>query len=137
MKIEVQVETGGSAPTGVSISDIEKDIQAQLDRLADQVGVERAKESRLAAPAEAQGIDQIIAWTMELAQDPKMAKAYASATIFAINQILKSRNVTEVKNQEGSDSEGLGAKVKLLGKELRLPVATAVIGKLLQDMFGE
>lgn len=137
MKFEIRIETGGSAPKGVSISDIEQDIQAQLDRLSSQVGVDRPQEERQAAPKDAQGIDQIIAWTLDLAQDPKMAKAYASATIFAINQILKSRDVSEVTNQEEGDRRGLGAKVRVLGKELRLPVATAVIGKLLEDIFGE
>lgn len=137
MQLEVQIETGGSAPQGVSITDIEQDIQAQLDRLASQAGVDRSQQERLPAPEHAQGIDQIIAWTLELAQDPKMAKAYASATIFAINQILKSRDVSEVSDQENDERKGLRAKVTVLGKELKLPVATAAIGKLLEDIFGE
>ncbi|WP_027053650.1 hypothetical protein [Mesorhizobium erdmanii] len=141
MKIEVILDTGGSATAGVDRDAFVANIQAELDKLAAAAGTKAPKPKERPAPPGAQGDLSALQWIIDIATDPAMAKTYASALIYGINQIIAaatSKQSGEKRAQKGeaSGEEKPIVKIKFLGKELALPVATSVIKKILESIEG-
>ncbi|RTM00950.1 MAG: hypothetical protein EKK31_22155 [Hyphomicrobiales bacterium] len=139
MKIEVTMDTGGSAAAGVDRDALVTNIQAELDKLAVTTGTKAPKPKERPAPPGAQGDLSALHWIIDIATDPAMAKAYASALIYAINEIVAaatSKQSGEKPTQSG-DAEGgekPTVKIKFLGKEVALPIAASVIKKILESI---
>lgn len=138
-KVSVTLDTGGVAPAGIDYGALVADIEAELEKLGEQV---QAKPSRraTAAPAGAQGGFESIQWLLDLATDPKMAAVYARTLIFAVNQILEAANSKKKDKKAKStadEPEKPPVKIKVLGKEIMLPATVVAIQEFLKTLGDE
>lgn len=141
MKFEVTMDTGGSAVAGVDREALIANIQAELDKLAAAAGTSSPEPKQQPAPAGAQGDLSALQWIIDVATDPVMAKAYATGLIYGVNQII-----TAATSKKSGDNPPAGqgqeteekpmVKIKFLGKEVALPVATSVIKRILESIEG-
>jgi len=139
MEVQVAFDTSGAATAGVDRDILIADLQAELDKLAAHAGAQAPNPDKSPPPDGAQGDAAIIHWLLHVAADPAMAKVYAQGLISAINSIL-----TAAQNREtGSSPPGEGQEsapkpkpvnIKVLGQEIALPVATAVIKAFLDQL---
>ncbi|MDB5539910.1 MAG: hypothetical protein JWQ89_1637 [Devosia sp.] len=141
MKIEVIMDTGGVATAGVDRAALVDNIQAELDKLAATAKTAAPQPKAQPAPAGAQGDLSVLQWILDIAADPVMAKAYASGLVYAINQILNAarseQSGDKADQTSGSDTdEKPVVKISIFGRDLALPVATAVIKKFLESLDG-
>jgi hypothetical protein len=160
MRIEVVFDSGGAAVAGVNQQALIADIQAELDKLAEQAKAEPARPLRKPPPAGAQGDWSSFQWVMDIVTDPAMSQAYARALISAINTILQAAKSKESKADKRSEktSPAKSKKSKAAGmrkgkpsastpdapvritvqdKEFLLPVATDAIKVILKKIGAE
>ena len=145
MQIRITLDTGGAAIAGVDRDELVADIQAEVDKLAGEVGTETAKPDYEAAPRDAQGDISVIQWLIEVATDPEMAKFYARALILSINAILSAAKSKETKdNKKGSKgpkpddaNDRSIVRISVLGKEFMLPATTSAIKSILNNLGDE
>lgn len=133
------MDTGGSATAGVDRDALVANIQAELDKLASTAGAKAPKPKERPAPPGAQGDLSALHWIIDIATDPAMAKAYATALVYAINEIIaaatsKQSGEKPGPNEEIAREEKPAVKIKFLGKEVALPVAVNVIKKILESI---
>lgn len=144
MEITVVLDTAGAATAGIDRDALIADIQAELNKLTSKVGTEPAKPVSKAAPSGAQGDLSIIQWLIDVATDPEMAKVYARALIFAVNEILAAAKSKERSDDESSgeastpetDEDKSSVRINVLGKAIALPAATSAI-KAFLDQLGD
>lgn len=142
LHIKVVLDTQGAAPPGVNRDALIEDIQAELDKIAKKESASLPKPTLKPAPPGAQGDLPTIQWVLDLLTDPAMAKTYATILIHTINELLRaagSKNSrpgdmlskTQEKRQQKTDK---WVRITILGKEIALPAATALIEKFLKKM---
>lgn len=139
MDVQVAFDTSGAAAAGVDRDSLIADLQAELDKLAARADAPAPKPDKSPPPEGAQGDAAIIHWLLHVAADPVMAKVYAQGLLTAINSILaaaQSRETEPSPQSEGQDSapKPKPVTVKLLGQQIALPVATAVIKAFLDQL---
>jgi hypothetical protein len=141
MQIKVVLDSGGAAVAGVDRDALIGNIQAELDKLTANAGMEPAKPIKKAAPKSAQGDVAIIQWLIDVATNPAMAKVYAQALVFALNEILratKQKDVPRSKSTSKTPPRGeFSVRITVLGKQIALPAATSAIKGILDKLGGE
>lgn len=139
VKIELRLDTGGAAVAGVDRAALIDNLQAELDKFALAAGAPEPAPQTQPPPPGAQGDGSIVQWIMELAADPVMAKTYVRGLVLAVNSLMSALEKHQ-NPDEGTPRPGLEkakpVTISVLGKEIGLPVATAVVKKFLED-FGE
>ena len=136
MSIELSLETS-RAVAGVDQEALIASVRAEIEKLerharSSNETVE-VTEKRVPPPPGAQGVDMLVQWLVELAQNPAMAKVYAKILVFSINEILLLAKRAAGKTA-GDDAPGVGARLKVLGKDVMLPTSEAAIGEFLKDL---
>jgi hypothetical protein len=137
MKISVSLDTNGAAAAGVDRDALIANLQAEMDKLADAANAARPEPDKQPPPAGAQGDAAIVQWIIEVATDPAMAKLYAQGLLMALNSIIGAAKKKEVPAEVGDESQSTAkrpVKVTLSGKEIGLPVTTAIIKTFLEDL---
>ncbi len=139
MEIQVAFDTSGAAAAGVDRESLIADLQAELDKLAARAEAPTPKPDKKPPPEGAQGDAAIIHWLLHVAADPAMAKVYAQGLLMAINSILTAAQNRETESSPPSGDQEPAKKpkpvtVKLLGQQIALPVATAVIKAFLDQL---
>jgi hypothetical protein len=133
--IEIELNTGGAAATDLDLTALREDIQAELNKLAAQLGESAPEPKRVPPPKGAQGMDMVLHWLMHVATEPAMAKTYARLLIFALNEIAAAARKETQPSQRAND-ESFVIRVKALGKDIALPTAAAAIQAALEDVTG-
>jgi len=137
MKISVILDTGGAAAPGIDQAALAADIQAELDKLGQQVGATPTRKTT-PAPKGAQGGYEMVQWLLDLASDPKMAPIYARALLFAVNQLIEAANSKKkdagARKSSNDEVDKPPVKVKALGKEIMLPATVAAIQEFLKSI---
>lgn len=138
MDIRVAFDTSGDAPAGVDWHVLVDDIQAELDKLAAEVGQKSPLPDKKAPPPGAQGDAAVIHWLLHLATEPEMVKVYLRGLIMAVNAVLEAAKVREADNAEkegdGKPNVPRRVTIKVIGKEIGLPVAQAAIKEFLENL---
>ncbi len=141
MEVRVAFDTSGAAAAGVDRDSLIADLQAELDKLATRADAPTPKPDKSPPPEGAQGDAAIIHWLLHVAADPAMAKVYAQGLLTAINSILTAAQSRETESSASSEGQEPAPKpkpvtIKLLGQEIALPVATAMIKAFLDQLQG-
>ncbi|MBX9646720.1 MAG: hypothetical protein K2X57_06670 [Xanthobacteraceae bacterium] len=141
MDIELLLDRRGAARAGVDYSALAANLQAEIDKLAKREGVTAGPPLEQGPPDGAQGDPALIHWLVHLATEPAMAKAYASALIFALNEIVaairpKNASGTAIAEDDKSDNAPahLSVRIKKLGNDVVLPTTTAAIQAFLENL---
>ena len=141
MDIKISLKTNDVVAAGINQDAVIKDIEAEVNKLAEELNV-TPKRNEKKAPAGAQGGPEWIKWILKAAIDPKMAIFYAKAIIFAINKILnalkQNGSETEVSSHDTKNiRQTQPITIKMLGKEITLPAATIIIQNFLKSIGDE
>ena len=136
MQIQVAFDTSGAAVAGVDRDALIADLQAELDKLATVAKVPSPRPDKQPPPRGAMGDAAIVQWLLEVATDPALAKVYAQGLLLAINSILNAAKTREAEPPPGSQegAEEKPVRVTVLGKQIGLPVAAAVIKSFLDHL---
>lgn len=141
MNVNILLDRRGAAKAGVDYGALAENLQAEIDKLAKREGVTVAPPNEQAPPDGAQGDPALIHWLVQVATEPAMAKAYASALVFALNEILAAVSPKKTSGKlaaEGDKSDDapahLTVRIAKLGKDVVLPTTTAVIQSFLEDL---
>ena len=145
MKLNVVLDTKGVAAAGVDQNELIADIQAEVDKLASQLGSKPIKPRREQAPETAQTDMEILQWLIDIATDPEMARSYARVFIYSINSILtatKSResnpdNSLRKNSGKRKSEDSSKARVEILGKKILLPTTARAIKAILKELGEE
>lgn len=136
MSIELSLETS-NAIAGVDRDALIANVRAEFEKLErhakSQNDPVEVSEDRTPPPPNAQGVDQLILWAVEFAQNPALAPVYARGLIFAVNELLRA--VKKGPARDGAeDRPGFGARLKVLGREISLPATQAAITEFLKGL---
>ncbi|SPU47821.1 Uncharacterised protein [Brevundimonas diminuta] len=134
MDIRVAFDTNGAAVEGVDHAALVADLQAELDKLAAEANVAPPKPDKQSPPEGAQGDAALIQWALDIATDPAMAKVYAQGLLLAINSILTAAKSKEAPAETEATQQKRAVTVSIFGKDIGLPVATAVIKTFLDHL---
>lgn len=141
MDLDLSLDRRGAAKAGVDYGALTENLQAEIDKLAKREGVTVAPPNEQAPPDGAQGDPALIHWLVQVATEPAMAKAYASALLFALNEILSAvrpKKGSSERAAEGDKTDDaparLNVRIAKFGKDVVLPTTTAVIRSFLEDL---
>ena len=134
MQIEVVLESQGKAEPGVDYKALAENIEAELLTFTKHVEIEGPTKKSKAAPAGAYGEDLLLQWLIDLAKDPAMAKAYAHTLIFAINEIISAVKPAKGDKDKPENDDTLLVRLKVLGKEIKLPATISAIKAFLESL---
>lgn len=141
MDVSVVLDTRGAATAGVDRNALVANIQAELDKVAQEAKSNKSSPVAEAPPTNAQGDPTTLHWLLHIAGDPAMAKVYAQGLAFAINSLLSSaQSKQSTSSEDGGKTNGISkdtgiVNIKVLGKDILLPATTAAIQIWLQS-FG-
>lgn len=130
--ISIQLDTSGIDAAGVDLRALQADLQAEIEKFAEESGLPVPTPEAVPAPQGAQGMDQMVHWLMHLASEPAMAKVYARMLFYALNEITKA-----AKGQNADSGDTAIVRIKAFGKDIALPVATAVIDAAIDEVKGQ
>lgn len=139
MDVELTLDRSGGSKAGVDYGALEDNLQAEIDKLAAQDNVTSGAPERSAAPDGAQGDHAMIQWLVHLATEPAMAKTYANALVFALNEIVGAVRSRQTATEEGTSAGDepparLHVRLAKLGKNITLPTTTAAIQAFLEGV---
>lgn len=141
MQAEILLETAGQRLPGIDYSDLEANLQSEVDKFAKLVSGEAKREAQ-GRPEGAQGEEILIQWLIEFAQQPAMIRVYAKSLIFGVSELVRvarqrANKGAEAAAADGQPEPGPAARFKLLGKEIALPATTAAITAFIDEVTGE
>jgi len=134
VELDIELDTQGEATAGVDIRALRDNIQAELDRIADDAKVERAVQSETPPPPGAQGDIASFHWLLHLLGEPGAIKIYAKAAVFGINELVRAARRPDEERDAAPST--LRVRIKGLSKDLVLPAAEAVIQAALDEVRG-
>jgi hypothetical protein len=140
MDITVILDTGGKSIEGLDKGALQADIEAEIQEFALRTNAKPPHRRTVSAPPGAQGEDQLIHWLVEVLKEPAMIGVYARTLVFALNELASS--VSKIRNKSKPTPGGtehaqpFAVRVSILGREILLPAATAMVKQFLEDALG-
>lgn len=141
MDVELSLDRKGAAKAGIDYTALADNVQAEIEKLSKREGIEAGQPVEQGPPDGAQGDPALIHWLVHFATEPAMAKTYASALIFALNEIVAAVRTKKASGEPMVDGDTqtnatvhLSVKIKKLGKDLVLPTTTAAIQAFVESL---
>lgn len=128
MRVELFLEHDGNIPDGLDWQQLKVDIQQNVEGFSEGTDGKITKKAE-PAPETAQGEDQVIQWLIEVAKDPKMAYVYYKLLCFGVNELIQ---LAKKKENDQTDKKGITTRIKILGKEIKLPTSVTAIEEFLK-----
>lgn len=131
MNVQIVLENNGKIPKGLDWAELEEGIQRNVETFVKATKGEIVSKDRQSPPDTAQGEDQIIQWLLEVATNPKMAIVYYRMICFTLNEII---NASRKRADDHPETDTIGVRIKVLGKEIQLPAAVSSIEEFLKSI---